>query len=479
MLGATIREWVNQLWGVSTASRKRATVRLSLEQLEERDCPAVFDIAAGDVAGLIAAINTSNTNNEADTINLAAAATYSLTTINNSNLGDGGLPVVALDTSAANALTINGNGAIVQRDPGGGIPNFRVFQVTGVLNLDSVTVRNGNASDANFGAGIDVGSGGSLNLTNSAVIDNVNQTQPGGGIGIEPGALAVTISNSTISGNVTQAVGVNGNGSGVETFNAGVLTIFQSTISNNAAMGAGAVGGGLRVAGTSTVVVQNSIISGNTDSTGPNDVSNGNTVTATTSIIRTSSGNAIGGTFSTADPLLGVLQNNGGRSETHALLAGSPAIDAGNNAGVPSTDQRGPGFNRIIGGTVDIGAYEFQPPAVSITLSSSANPSLFGQAATFSSSVAGTAANSNVPQGTISFVVDGNTVATVPLSNGTASVTLSTLSAGDHSIVAVFNPTGIGDYSFGAGMSSTLTQRVVATTTVVSPQAPVSRRWQR
>ena len=69
----------------------------------------------------------------------------------------------------------------------------------------------------------------------------------------------------------------------------------------------------------------------------------------------------------TGDPLLGPLADNGGPTMTHALLPGSPAIDAGNNAlavdanGNPLTnDQRAAGFDRIFGGTVDIGAFEFE-----------------------------------------------------------------------------------------------------------------------
>jgi hypothetical protein len=80
------------------------------------------------------------------------------------------------------------------------------------------------------------------------------------------------------------------------------------------------------------------------------------------------------GSLSNTNPQLGALANNGGPTQTHALLTGSPAIDAGNNSLIPADvtdqdedsntseplpfDQRGPGFSRVVSGTVDIGAFE-------------------------------------------------------------------------------------------------------------------------
>jgi hypothetical protein len=68
----------------------------------------------------------------------------------------------------------------------------------------------------------------------------------------------------------------------------------------------------------------------------------------------------------TGDALLGPLDDNGGPTHTHALLSESPAINAGDNAAVPDeleTDQRGPGFESIARGRVDIGAFEVQNTA--------------------------------------------------------------------------------------------------------------------
>src|SRR5206468_1847602 len=64
------------------------------------------------------------------------------------------------------------------------------------------------------------------------------------------------------------------------------------------------------------------------------------------------------------DPLLGPLQNNGGPTLTHALLPGSPAIDAGNPNFTPPPfdDQRGPGFPRVVNGRIDKGSFEVQGP---------------------------------------------------------------------------------------------------------------------
>ena len=76
-------------------------------------------------------------------------------------------------------------------------------------------------------------------------------------------------------------------------------------------------------------------------------------------------GNFIGTSASPIDPLLGPLANNGGPTQTHKLLAGSPAIQAGDPSFVgPTTDQRGAGFERVLFGRIDMGAIEFRGPIV-------------------------------------------------------------------------------------------------------------------
>jgi hypothetical protein len=58
---------------------------------------------------------------------------------------------------------------------------------------------------------------------------------------------------------------------------------------------------------------------------------------------------------------LGALADNGGQTDTYALLPGSVAIDAGSNPDNLTTDQRGAGFLRTVGAGTDVGAYEYVP----------------------------------------------------------------------------------------------------------------------
>ncbi|HEV3203790.1 MAG TPA: choice-of-anchor Q domain-containing protein, partial [Gemmataceae bacterium] len=146
---------------------------------------------------------------------------------------------------------------------------------------------------------------------------------------------------------------------------------------NQATGGAGnspgtAMGGGLTNQGTLTT--RNTILAGNTVG-GPGQNSGpdlgGNFGSQGYNLI----GDPTGGSGFDAtdllnvDPLLGPLQDNGGPTQTMALLPGSPAVDAGDNANAPDFDQRGKGFDRIVGGTIDIGAFEAQiGPATSFQI---------------------------------------------------------------------------------------------------------------
>jgi hypothetical protein len=68
--------------------------------------------------------------------------------------------------------------------------------------------------------------------------------------------------------------------------------------------------------------------------------------------------NQVGSGSTPLDPGLGPLANNGGPTLTHAVLSGSPAYRAGGTAYATATDQRG--LPRVVGGFIDVGAYETQ-----------------------------------------------------------------------------------------------------------------------
>jgi hypothetical protein len=152
-----------------------------------------------------------------------------------------------------------------------------------------------------------------------------------------------------------------------------LITITNSTITGNTAKFGG---GGMKIDG-GTLKIQNTIIKGNTARSGPDIIgaveSLGNNLVGNTS----RSTGLLSSDLKNIDPKLGPLADNGGATLTHALLAGSPAIDAGNNSGAPSTDQRG--VVRPIDGdsdetpTVDIGAVEYKPLVLNATVNSTAD----------------------------------------------------------------------------------------------------------
>ena len=123
----------------------------------------------------------------------------------------------------------------------------------------------------------------------------------------------------------------------------------NSTISGNTSSN----GGGIHN-DSGTITFENTIIGGNSSACFGTLTSQGHNLVqnvAGCSIAGDLTGNITG-----QDPLLGPLQDNGGPTFTHALLAGSPAIDAGNDGAAPATDQRG--TSRPQGLFSDIGAFE-------------------------------------------------------------------------------------------------------------------------
>lgn len=107
--------------------------------------------------------------------------------------------------------------------------------------------------------------------------------------------------------------------------------------------------------------MRNTILAGNSAVGGAPDLSGKLTISGYNLIGNTQGGSGFAATdLLNVNPHLGALQNNGGPTQTMALLSGSPALNAGdpNFVGPPLYDQRGPGFARVSGGRLDIGAFE-------------------------------------------------------------------------------------------------------------------------
>jgi VCBS repeat-containing protein/predicted outer membrane repeat protein len=274
---------------------------------------------------------------------------------------------VTLDGSVlASQVTLSGD------TDGDGTGDVRVFYVnSGVtFDLQNLTVANGYADE---GGGI-FNDGGTLNVTDSTFSGNHAESD-GGGI-FTQSTLSVT--NSTFSGN---SAGSNGGA----ILNYHVITVTNSTFSGNSAVGGGAIAN----FDARSTVIANSTFSGNSGTNGGGLFNKEGNVTLKNSIFAnsTSGGNCFedfddgGGNLvwgdttcpgDNADPKLGALGSNGGSTQTFPLLAGSAAIDAGNDATctaapVNNLDQRG--VTRPQGTHCDIGAYEYIPPVVTLTLS--------------------------------------------------------------------------------------------------------------
>jgi hypothetical protein len=387
-----------------------------------------YEVQADQLPGCnpISRVVSNKNDSGAGSLRAVIANVCAGTTITFADNVRGAIPLTSGELMINKSLTISGPGAnllSVQRSTDSGTAEFRIFNI-GPANIDvtlsGLTVANGKPPGGSNGAGIVNQSGGTLTVMGCAVSGNTasgngaqgggifnlgkmiltdstisGNSAPGGG-GIEnlsiPGLNStLTITNSTISGNSAA-----GTGAGIENFRVvipngpipvGTVNLTNCTISGNPA---GNSGGGIFNQSGNAVNVRNTIIALNTAPTGP-DVS-GALTSENFNLIGSSAGATISpAQFSdqigvTATQLnLSALQNNGGPTQTHALLSGSFAIDKGHSSGSP-TDQRGvnrpvdqPGIGNASGGDgADIGAFEFNPnpptPTPSPTPTATATP---------------------------------------------------------------------------------------------------------
>lgn len=304
-----------------------------------------------------------------------------------------------LDHVSVNHCTLSNAGSTVVRGGGvyarGGMEIFYSTISGGSLTAGSgATALGGGASASNeFNVRYST-------VSNNTIVAPTTALGAGGGLGCIPCTL--TLVASTVARNTAPEAG----GIFIQASASGSVIVANSTISNNASTQFAP--GGLEVRKSPSLNISNSTIASNTANStfGPAGLYiwaySGNSISLQSSIVsqnmRGSSEVDVGAissatynvsgsnnlvrvigshlafstTPSTACPLLGPLRNNGGLTQTRALLSGSPAIDAGSyiadnpspgNGNTFQFDQRGSPYNRV-NTTVDIGAYEVQPGVV-------------------------------------------------------------------------------------------------------------------
>ena len=237
----------------------------------------------------------------------------------------------------------------------------RVLRVTGApVKISDLTIKGGSVSafDDNGGG---IYNEGNLQLLRVTIRDN--KATLGGGLYNQEGAT-VTIINSTISGNHALDPGIcdGGYGGGIAN-DRGVVNLINTTITKNEGQCRG--GGIWQFDGT--VTLSNTIVAKQWSSTdcreGFFNAEGGNAQFISRGF-NLDSDRTCGldqpSDLPGVDPLLGPLQNNGGSTETHLPMAGSPVIDAGDASTAPGRDQRG--VKRPQGPDADIGSVEVEVP---------------------------------------------------------------------------------------------------------------------
>lgn len=269
----------------------------------------------------------------------------------------GGSATITSSTFAQNTTT-------GQLSPGAGLAiNNAVVTVTGSSFLQNST------SNTNSSGGAIHNLGGTLTIRDSVIANNsvTGTGSDGGGVYSDTnllGTQSTSVINSTVSGNSS-----NDRSGGIHNQD-GLTTIAHSTITKNTAPFFGFGGGVGSLGSTATrTEVHSTIVSGNTG--GDVDIVPGTTFNSFVSQgynlvgngLATANFNAAGDQTNVTNPMLGSLASNGGPTLNHAILAGSPAANAGDpsfTAGSQNpaltADQRG--LARVQGGRIDIGSYE-------------------------------------------------------------------------------------------------------------------------
>jgi predicted outer membrane repeat protein len=352
----------------------------------------------GGAGSLRQAIIDANTNSGTDTITFVGNGTYTLTLT-----GTGEDAAATGDLDITDDLILIGNGTGSTVIDGGG--NDRVFHLLGTstATMSGITIQSG--SSGNDGGGIWIDNSSVLNISDAILTGNDGDAGSGGGEGGAVhvhgtlnanrvlfsgntakvggaihfhGAIGGSLTNVTISGNTSS-----NQGGGIWTDTP--ITLTNSTVTLNSANDAGGIS-----ANSTTVIISNTIVSGNIAPGGHDDVRGDFSSDGFNLIEVAGSATGFGSDITGVSANLGVLADNGGPTETHALLAGSLAIDAGTAAGAPAVDQRGVTRDA----NIDIGAFELTsnaPPTVDLDADNSSGATGNGYQVTFTEGDAPTA----------------------------------------------------------------------------------------
>jgi Ca2+-binding RTX toxin-like protein len=374
---------------------------------------------------------------------------------NNSSSNDGGGGISNAD---AGEITIN-NSSFVNNIATGGAGGIDIentgpagVTINGALFNSNTYDLRGNFGAASFSivaaGGIDLQAGSlhvhNATFMNNQAVPNVNVSSSSGGDLVAVSHLGGAIQVSGGTADVDDSTFFNNNGGGEIDARAFTPSTATATVTARAGGGIEASGGTVTVRSVTMVSnfggsgggAQNANnTAGTFDTKGDSSIfAAGGDISAQNSFLQNQSTpfTDAGNNFTGSDGMLDFLSSNGGSTPTFALKTGSPLIDAGNNAGaVGATDQRG--SNRIVNNTIDIGAVEFQP-AADLNATSSPNPSTFGQSVTFTATLTSLTPGSNPITGSVLFFEGINTLANVPVVNGIAKFSTSSLSVGTHTV---------------------------------------------
>jgi len=367
-------------------------------------------------SGTVNITSSTVSNNSAQGIAAGTTGSANGGGITNGALGTVHITNSTLSSNSASADPGNSNPNDVRLGAGGGVYNSGVMSITNstlsgnsgssthndgsafcnglggaIYNQGTIDVLNstlsgnsviGNGANGAQGGGVYNKAGGTINITTSTI--SGNSAQAGGhGQGADGGGISnsgtLTITSSTVATN--SAFGSSGGAFGGGVSNSSLLNITKSTISGNSAGGGtGSGGGGISTGQSNTTNVSNSIIANNNAQLIPigapevrgTFTTNGNNLIGrsdgSTGFTNGSNNDLVGSIAAPINPLLDTLANNGGPTQTLALLPGSPAIDKGSAVAGIAADQRGftrpvdlSGFANAAGGDgSDIGAFEVQ-----------------------------------------------------------------------------------------------------------------------